>query len=212
MYRLRLNKLKKPEAFLGKITQKVRKVALDLASRSRGKILDVGCGNCLLLLELIKRYQLKEKMLFGIDLNLDLLLEARELAKDNRMDSPNILCGNGVLLPFKSNTFDHTLCINTFINLNLSTVEEIVKELGRVTKPEGYIIVDIRNKNNLLLKLRYFLKKFKNPIKIQAYTLDELLPCLKKNNMKVTKVINIRIFPFLTVARVLIIKNEGLKS
>ena len=208
MDEINLDKLKNLNAFLGRITRKVRKIALDSTSEARGKILDVGCGNCLFFIEMAKKHQLDEKDLFGVDLNLDLLLEARKLAGDNKINLSNILCGDGVSLPFKPGTFRYTFCLNTFINLEISTIKKILAELERVTTPGGYIIIDIRNKANPLLKLKYFLNRLTNPIKINAYTLKDLLPYIEESKLKIIKTINVKVPPFLTVDKILIIKKE----
>lgn len=98
---------------------------------NRGKILDIGCGSCIILTKL------KGKK-YGIDADKKTL---RIVSKKH----PEIhLAASGAeILPFAENSFDTVIC--TEVIEHLKHPEEALKEMHRVAKKGGEIIISTPN-------------------------------------------------------------------
>lgn len=76
------------------------------------------------------------KNIIGIDLDLELLIPAKSVAKNNKI---NFICASGFDIPIKENFFDLLFIRYVFQHTNL--LKNIIKEIKRVLKPEGILIV-----------------------------------------------------------------------
>jgi SAM-dependent methyltransferase len=93
-------------------------------------ILEIGCGTGALLDDLDRDPDL-------LSVGLDIDLERLYFAKEN-IALHTLVGGDGHYLPFPSNSFDITFC--HFLLLWVSSPLQVVKEMQRVTRPEGAII------------------------------------------------------------------------
>jgi len=125
-------------------------------------ILDVGCGAGAMSILLSDRFRV-----YSLDLSNRMLERLKTRAKELKKDISAIINADNQKIPFKSNSFDGTLC--KFALWPVPNPEEAIKEMVRVTRPKGRIViieVDRRNgdKLNLRSKLVYrtykVLKKF----------------------------------------------------
>jgi SAM-dependent methyltransferase len=94
------------------------------------KIADIGCGNG-------KNMSRRPKNFVGLD-NSQIFVDVC------RQKNLNAQLGSILDIPFDMNTFDYTLCIAVIHHL--STMErrsQAVKELIRITKPHGYILITV---------------------------------------------------------------------
>ena len=97
-------------------------------------ILDVGCAKGFMM------YDFKKLMpgahIEGLDIS--------SYAKENAIEEmrPFIHVGNARQLPFKDNSFDLVICINTIHNLILEQCKEALKELQRVSGGKAFFTVD----------------------------------------------------------------------
>ena len=129
------------------------------------KILEVGCniGNQLLLLK-----KMDYNDLWGIELQD----YAVEIAR-KRIDGINIVKGSAFDTPFKDNYFDVVFTSGLLIHISPDDIEKVLDEMYRCTNsyiwgfeyytPNGYQMVNYREKNNLLWKTdfsRLFLDRF----------------------------------------------------
>ena len=76
-------------------------------------------------------------------------------------------------LPFKDNNFDYLICINSIVNLP-EINKEFFDEISRITKRDGIIIFDIRNKLNLYSYYRYSRYENNFNINMKTYTLRRI--------------------------------------
>lgn len=164
--------IQRPGAFLGKITSAVRELAarqVDLSAP--GLLLDVGCGNGLLFAEIGS----VSGRSVGMDLDLDLLREGRRVLSDNRIENACLIQGNAGALPFRDGVFDAVLLLNTLINISDDVVvRRFLDELMRVCRPEGRIFVDIRNRSNPYLRLKYWWHNRTADFRTRAYHARQL--------------------------------------
>ncbi|MDI6781006.1 MAG: class I SAM-dependent methyltransferase [bacterium] len=106
------------------------------------KILDAGCGTGEISLELIKRgYDV-----FGIDIALNMIRETKQRIEEETDQPFHFLVGDISSLPF-NNSFDIVCCVG--ITAYLENIQQTIAELVRVIKPEGYLIITIRNKYSI---------------------------------------------------------------
>jgi ubiquinone/menaquinone biosynthesis C-methylase UbiE len=95
-------------------------------------ILDVGCAKGFLLKEL----HYMGMNVSGIDLSRYAVTNSPNIIR-NKLQVSNLLS-----IPFKDNTFDLVLCINTLHNLNKSNCEKGLIELLRIGKNKFFLQVD----------------------------------------------------------------------
>ncbi len=96
------------------------------------KILDIGCAKGFLVKELNNLGM----NAFGIDISKYAISKSPEPVK-KKLTVSNLLS-----IPFKNNTFDLVLCINTLHNLSKKNCEKGIIEILRVGKKKFYLQVD----------------------------------------------------------------------
>jgi ubiquinone/menaquinone biosynthesis C-methylase UbiE len=106
-----------------------------------GRTLDVACGTGRGLLTLHDH----AKALFGIDGTREMLQVAKRYASQAGFD-PRVAQANAAKLPFADATFDLVTSFN-FIHLfpKLADRHSFIREMGRVLKPGGTVIVEFDN-------------------------------------------------------------------
>lgn len=110
------------------------------------RVLDVGCGKGFLLYEihaLVPGLEIK-----GIDISDYALKNTKDEIK------PFMDLGSACELPYPDKYFDLVISINTLHNLYIYELEKALKEIVRVSRQNGYIVVESyrneREKTNLL--------------------------------------------------------------
>lgn len=121
---------------LGAITERLeRGLVLELAGEVRDrKILDIGCGDGDLAIELAKR----GASVSGIDLSAAMIDAARERAKKNHADI-TFDVGTANKLPFSSNQFDLVTAIT--ILCFVDDAPPVFQEIARVLRPGGRLVI-----------------------------------------------------------------------
>lgn len=143
----------------GRWQEKVRQEALSLCRGTKGRVLDVGCGEGLFLIRL--KAQNPGLEIWGIDNNIARIEEAKRKSREKNLQDINLNAGNSTNLAFKDEYFDAVVCINVFFNLrSFALVKQTLEEMKRVCKKSGRIIFDFRNRNNPLLLFKYSLARF----------------------------------------------------
>jgi len=169
MTQLNLQHLSRPEAFQTTISVKVRAKAHEIAADLSGKILDVGCGNGIFLLEWSADTD-QSTRLFGLDYDGRALNEAKLIFGDNHLPPDKFVRGDAFHLPFPENTFDAVFCLNTLINIHpFSRVSALLSELHRICKKNGKIVFDYRNAYNPVLKSRYVFNSMSGRLTTHAH-------------------------------------------
>ncbi|RJS69680.1 class I SAM-dependent methyltransferase [Methanophagales archaeon] len=120
-------------------------------------ILDVGCGAGAMSILLSDRFRV-----YSLDLSNRMLERLKTRAKELKKDVSAIINADNQKIPFKSNSFDGTLC--KFALWPVPNPQETIKEMVRVTKPNGRIIiieVDRRNGDELNLRSKLVYRTYK---------------------------------------------------
>ena len=107
-------------------------------------VLDIGCGDGYIT-DCISRYC---RAVVGVDVSESGLRFAQQLA-DRRI---NWVLGDACRLPFQSSTFDAVVSVETIEHLNAEQLDRAIKEMSRVLKPEGIILVTTPNRERFLEK------------------------------------------------------------
>lgn len=100
-----------------------------------------------------------------------------EIKNDNIKFMDNIFAEK---LPFQENYFDHALCLGAL--LYFDSPNDALKEIKRVTKKDGVVIIRTVNKNNYYT-LKTGLKL--DPASNNLYTMKELVDLLEDNGFKI---------------------------
>lgn len=112
-----------------------------------GKVLDLGCGTGMLLSELARRS--------GFAVGIDSSLEMLELARKRRGNAALVLA-DADHLPFADRSFDAVVSVTLL--QNMPNPAATVKEVARVTKPEGVLIITTLKHKHSLRELEHWIR------------------------------------------------------
>lgn len=94
------------------------------------KIADIGCGNG-------RNMLLRPDNFIGLD-------NSQHFINLCHQKNLNAYWGSALDIPFESDTFDYTICIAVIHHLSTpQRRQQVVKELLRITKPQGYILMTV---------------------------------------------------------------------
>lgn len=210
---LKLRKLVTPSKEYGKPSggfwpSRIRKTAWELCRDGKGRLLEAGCGEGLFL-NLVDSSRFE---IYGVEYLQKIVNLARIYLRNKDI---KLQQGDIKNLDFQDNYFDVVVCVNTLYNLkDVNEVSMSIKEISRVCKPEGFIIIDIKNKLNPLISFQYGLAKYTDPDcgkPLKTYFLKEIEKILIKNNLKIEKIVSIG-FPAKFIAPVLVIKAKKVQT
>ena len=184
-----------------------------LSSVEEKHILDVGTGKGRFAIELAKR----GAKVTAVDISEEMLAIASKRALEQKMSRTIIFeVGDAEDIKFPANFFDHVICIQTL--MHIPNPLKCLKELARVAKQNGLVVVDHENKDRrwriiikgkknyleMMLKdiylsglglplrclLHVTLKRPLNPSVMSGITRDELIDLVKRASLKIEHVIN----------------------
>ncbi len=189
---------------------KVRSQVIGLLRSSKGRVLEIGCGEGFFLARLAKEGPgLK---LWGIDFNAERLKEAEK--KFSRLESKvSLSLGDANRLSFKENSFDAVVCINVLFNVpSVALLENILKEARRVVKNSGRIIFDFRNARHPLLKIKYRLAphydRSLKDLPLNCYTERRIEGMLRNLGLKIINKIFINPFISKKLSAIIIVEAQ----
>ncbi len=167
---------------LGKNFMKL--VSESIKFKENDRILDAGCGTGTLLIEIRKKIG-KKCELIGIDPSEKLIKVARNKSKNLNIKFKEGLIEN---IKFKNNYFDTVLSTLVFHHLPTELKKKGLKEIKRVLKPKGrLLIVDVGKPENLYSRLvAFFLKWYEC---FDSNLRGELINLLKETGFKDVKII-----------------------
>lgn len=115
------------------------------------KIADLGCGEGVTLAKMIKKFP--QAKVLGIDNDPEKI----KICLSHRLP---VKLANITRLPLKTNSFDCALLIEVIEHLKVDQVDQAIKEIRRVLKPDGRLIVLFPNDRNFKIT-RLLTLKFK---------------------------------------------------
>lgn len=151
------------------------------------KVMDLCCGTGRFSMEIAKHG--------GIVVSLDFSREMlREIADKSRKTSiknnVHLIQADAQNLMFKDNTFDGCVCV-TAINL-IKDYDEVIKEIARVLKPNGFLIMDFRYLQGLYFPLGVYVNATHRAIEKKVYSrwfsLNEIKTSFRDAGLKIQKI------------------------
>lgn len=110
---------------------------------SESRLCDIGCGNGLFLRVLARECA----SVTGIDLNADMLAEARAMIARDGIENAKLIRGSAGALPFRDASFDVVYCFSTL--LLLPDVDKALSDMIRILRDGGTLVLDVAGRNNL---------------------------------------------------------------
>lgn len=157
----------------------------NIIEASGGKILDVGSADGTFTKIVLEKS--KAQKVIGIDiLPTSVSYAKRRFAKSKKMSFQVADAHN---LPFANKEFDAVFCLETLEHVE--DAEEVVKEMYRVLKNGGYMIVLVPSENLLFRTLWPFWTMTKGKIwkgtHLNKFSSDQVLRVIEKSGFKIEK-------------------------
>lgn len=166
------------ESSAGYLHDKIRKAALGLTKGSLGRLLEVGCGEGLYLAQLSRVNPGIEA--YGVDRGPQILARARERFLKDGVTGIKLIEAEAGHLPFEDAYFETVVFVNVLICVGLmEQAHSVLKDIARVCRPKGRLIIEFRNKRSILLRLKYRLARF-----YDATTLTHSLSTHDENDIR----------------------------
>lgn len=155
-------------------------VLAGLLKGEKARMLDIGCGGGTLLDRIAKKAGLN--FAAGVDASFGAIRYAAQMHK-----GPRYLCADFYELPFKDSAFGYVTAIEVLEHLEKP--ENALKELRRVLKDNGKILILVPNERNLLFRvIWYFWTKGKGKVwkeaHVQQFTKESLDALLESSGFK----------------------------
>lgn len=164
-------------SFEGKIVDKLqRELIYKNLGLKKGKVLEAGCGTGRILLYLAE----KGVSCYGIDPSENMLNILRKKAKQKKIKMI-VKKADIEKIPFKNNTFDGVYTVHVL--MHMPDYKKAFKEMYRVLKPNGKLIMDFPNLNSPWTKFSILLNPKKKRTRI--FTIKELKEFFKGHNYKI---------------------------
>ncbi|WP_251425352.1 ubiquinone/menaquinone biosynthesis methyltransferase [Veillonella agrestimuris] len=116
-----------------------RKFAVEQMNIGKNQhIIDVACGTCVFTKEALR--QEPTLMVEALDFNREMLNQGRlRIDKAGLLDQVNLVQGDAMALPYEDNSFDAAM--SGFAMRNVPDIKQVLKEMQRVVKPGGKVVV-----------------------------------------------------------------------
>ncbi|MBX7151371.1 methyltransferase domain-containing protein [bacterium] len=121
---------------------KIQELSNDVSIKDKA-ILDLGCGSGMISFYFAQ----SDARVTGIDVSEDMIGEARLLFSQNNMNA-TFAVGDATALNFPDATFDLITCISVLEWIEND--EKALREISRVLKKDGILILSVPNKSSLL--------------------------------------------------------------
>jgi len=151
-----------------------------VANEKIRKIIDLGCGDCMVISAIIKKHPTKE--IVGVDISPR---QINNLKK--KYPSQQFLCGDVSNTELKSNHFDLAICEQVIEHLESDKM--LLEEVYRILKNYGYFYISsVIKKPWAIYKYRNNGKFVLDPTHVREYkSKNEFLDLLRKNNFEILK-------------------------
>mmetsp|Transcript_21408 Transcript_21408/g.47455 ORF Transcript_21408/g.47455 Transcript_21408/m.47455 type:complete len:296 (+) Transcript_21408:84-971(+) len=114
------------------------------------RVLDAGCGGGLISNSLARRGH----NITGIDISVGALDYARDTARAEGLENARFEMGSLYELPYASHSFDAVVCSDVLEHI--TDLKSVLRELRRVLRPGGLLLVDTINRTWLSLLVAVF--------------------------------------------------------
>lgn len=135
------------------------KVVELLEVKSYNSVLDVGCGDGYFA------KKIPDTIYTGIDISGKMI----KIAEKKKITNATFIAMSSDNLDFHDNVFDKVVCMEVLEHLSICELEETIKELYRVIRPDGQLIVTVPSINYLWGMLPYKIVPPKHRYGIRTY-------------------------------------------
>jgi len=150
----------------------------------KGKIIDIGCGDGFLLHNITGNYKK-----FGLDFSQNRLTTCKQINPDVKIIKHSL----EKKLPFKDGEFDLVICSEVLEHV--PTYKKVIKELSRITKKCGQLIITVPNEENIQeIFCPHCTKKFFHMGHCNSISKTDILKILKKNSINKIKKFDLILF------------------
>lgn len=138
---------------------KIRHQVVEWMRDRIGRVLEIGCAEGLLLIQIAAVAPGAE--LVGIDLDAQRIAKAQERIVQTGKSNISVLCADAMQTGFPDKSFDVVICVNFLLMLpSVEAMKNVLMEARRLLRPGGRIIFEFRNSRNLLFVLKYRFARF----------------------------------------------------
>jgi len=138
---------------VGKFTLEKQKICIEeLNPKENESILDVGCGSGFFAREAAKRHA----KVVALDMSENMLKVAKEFAKRENLNIKFVI-GDAKNLHFKDSSFDKLIAVDLIEHL--TNPEIFIKEIGRVIKSGGKVVLAWPHSKSLY-RVKYYFEKY----------------------------------------------------
>ena len=114
-------------------------------NKEDGIILDIGCGPGRITKPLA---EINEKLIIGMDISEKMVTSVKKsMVRADHLQKAHFVVGEAEYIPFKSNSIDTVISLDVIPHLKFPF--EHIKEMKRVVKNGGYLLLDFSNRNPL---------------------------------------------------------------
>jgi ubiquinone/menaquinone biosynthesis C-methylase UbiE len=147
------------------------------------RVLDIACGPGFVALEFAKH----ARKVVGVDLTAEMLKKARALAQQESLQNVAFRRADVNHLPFSDATFDLVVTRASFHHF--PEPERVLKEMARVIKPNGRILIsDNTSKNDPeKSRLQNLIEKLRDPSHVEMLPLRKWRELFKNVSLRVVK-------------------------
>ena len=165
-------------------------------------VLEIGCGEGRSIKDILS----VTENIVGIDIDSQGVEKTKKLFKN--YSKIKILRMDGINLSFEDSSFDYVLCMTTFANFG-DKKYKILKEMKRVVKKDGFIIISVfseeafEHRIALYHKIKFPLKKIEGTTVFydtkydlgisEQFSENELKEIFKKAKLKIIEIIKLNI-------------------
>lgn len=146
-------------------------------------VLDVACGPGAFVLAVAPRVRFAR----GIDLTEEMLRQAREFQAERQISNVAFDCGEAEQLPYPDATFD---LVSSQMSLHhISKPELVLKEMIRVAKPEGRLVLmdTLSPEIDSKFELHNLIEKSRDPSHTLSLRLTTFLEMFEENGLEILK-------------------------
>jgi ubiquinone/menaquinone biosynthesis C-methylase UbiE len=180
-----------------KVLREAEKVCRDFC----GRLLDLGCGKG----EFLKYLKFYPNL---TAIGLDLSEEQLNLAKPLTLPAVR---GDFFFLPFKDTSFSTITCFNTLINFSsLTELIPVFREMVRIVPSGGRIVLDLRNRKNPILTIKYWWHMRRGGFPTICHSPDEIVEVFKGFgcHLEGIKPVGLNI-SFLSLGYIMVFRKDG---
>lgn len=154
---------------------------IKISGEIQGNIIDIGCGQGILLEKILKKFQIT--LAVGIDISPKLCSMAS--AKNPNATIFN-LDAEDIDDKFSENSFD--IVFMTEVLEHLLNPQKVLVKVSRILKPNGKLIITVPNHDWFLYEKYKVSREVFQPVDDHFYRVDEIRKLLEQNSFEIRKI------------------------